>query len=298
MLEFRPLKLEDKEQYDKIVKPLESHLCPHCFTDLFMWKHVYVTYICFDEGFVFIKQWYKKHPNYMAPLGTGDLGKAVQHIKDNAKMRNAPFTLFAINKEQKQQLAELDDKLVFEEQRDNEDYIYTSESLINLAGKKLHSKRNFVNRFKTAYEGRWQYENMTKDNMREMFKFHIDWCEINGDLENDEIKGETESIALLMKNADYLGAKGGLLRLDGKIIAITIGSQATDDMFVVHIEKADYTIPGAYQMINNQFAINNLADIKYVNREEDMGKEGLRKAKLSYYPEFLAENYIAYYKES
>ena len=87
--------------------------------------------------------------------------------------------------------------------------------------------------------------------------------------------------------------RGGILRLDGEIIAFTMGCRSTEDVFVVQIEKADHNIQGAYQMINQQFVLRNCRDVKYINREEDLGLEGLRKAKRSYYPEFLVKKYMA-----
>ncbi len=295
MLNYKPISIQDKKSFDQIVMPLNSQICAHSFSDLFMWKFVYNTEMCIEDGFVFIKQQFSQFPCFFAPIGTGDFKEAIEKIKQTAKELNAPFKLCVVNKEQKQEIEKLDLGFEFIENRDNEDYIYTSESLITLAGKKLHSKRNFINRFKQAYDGRWSYEDMTNDNKREMFAFHIKWCKINDNLTNDEIKGETGALATLMKNSDTLDAKGGILRLDNEIIAITIGSKPTEEMFIVHIEKADHRIAGAYQMINNQFAIHNFETSKYINREEDLGSEGLRKAKLSYNPIFLGENYTAIY---
>ncbi len=96
-----------------------------------------------------------------------------------------------------------------------------------------------------------------------------------------------------MRNFTPLGLRGGILRLDGKIIAFTLGKQSTPDMFVMQIEKADHTIPGAYQMINQQFALHNCKGVTYINREEDLGIDGLRQAKRSYQPVMLAKKYTA-----
>ncbi len=296
MLPFHPILLEDKKEFDTIVKPLGSYFCAHCFTDLFIWKNAYNTTVCFKDGFVFINQYSENQNFYLFPLGKGNTKNALDLIEQDAKERNHIFELYCLNEEEKNNLSLLHQHFDITEQRDNEDYIYTSESLMTLAGKKLHSKRNFVNRFKKEYEGRWQYEEITSENMHEVFEYHLSWCSLNGNNNSDDIKNETTAVSLCLKNFDTLELKGGILKLDGKIIAFTIGSKATDEMFVVHIEKADFNIPGAYQMINNQFAIHNFEGIKYINREEDLGIEGLRKAKLSYYPEFLPKNYKAVLK--
>ena len=105
--------------------------------------------------------------------------------------------------------------------------------------------------------------------------------------------GETCAIGTALNSWDALGLRGGILRLDGEVIAFTFGCQATDDMYVVQIEKADHNIAGAYQMINQQFVKRNCTEVLYVNREEDLGIEGLRKAKRSYHPAFMAKKYMA-----
>ena len=297
MLPFRPTKITDKEDYDKIVKPLNSLLCAHCFVDLFIWKGAYDTQICIQDGFVFLKQKLGDETIYTFPLGKGDTKKAVEELMQDAKDRGVNFNLAAINNEQKEELEKImPDYFDFVDRRDSQDYIYTSESLITLAGKKLHSKRNFVNRFKSENEDNWSYENITNDNIHEAFEYHLSWCALNKDNEDEDIFNETCAISLALKNFDALELKGGLLRLNGKVIAFTLGSRANEDMFIVHIEKADYTISGNYQMINNQFAISNFEGIKYINREEDLGSEGLRKAKLSYNPAMLSDNYSAVIK--
>ena len=173
------------------------------------------------------------------------------------------------------------------------DYVYLSEKLQTLSGKKLQTKRNLVNRFLAAYEGRWSYEDITPDNVREALKFHFKWCELNGCMRDKAFFGETCAIGIAFNNWSALDLRGGILRLDGEIIAFTFGCQATDDMYVVQIEKADHNIAGAYQMINQQFVKRNCTNVMYVNREEDLGIEGLRKAKHSYYPVFLSKKYVA-----
>lgn len=294
MLSFNPIQLSDKKAFDKIVKPLNSPLCAHCFADLFIWRYTYDNQILIKDDFVFIKQRNGLSTFYSFPLGNGDIKNAIETLKHDALERNVPFVLGGINEQQFNQLNEaFPNKFEYSEQRDNEDYIYDSESLITLSGKKLHSKRNFVNRFKSENDGRWNYENITKENIHEVFDFHLSWCDSDSNESKKDLSNETCAISLAFKNFDELEFKGGLLRLDGKIIAFTIGSRANEDMFVVHIEKADRNIQGSYQMINNQFAINNFEGIKYINREEDLGKEGLRKAKLSYYPAMMGKNYSA-----
>lgn len=297
MLPFRPINISDKKACDEIIKPLNSLLCAHCFVDLFIWKGAYDTQICIKDGFVLLKQRLGDETIYTFPLGKGDTKKAIEDLIQDAEDRGVEFNLAAINKEQKEELEKiLPDSFEFVVRRDSQDYIYTSESLMTLSGKKLHSKRNFINRFKSENEGNWEYEDITKENIHEVFEYHLSWCALNKDNEDDDFFNETCAISLALKNMEKLELKGGLLRLNGKVIAFTLGSRANEEMFIVHIEKADYTVSGSYQMINNQFALHNFEGIKYIDREEDLGLEGLRKAKLSYNPIMLSDNYSAVIK--
>jgi len=236
-----------------------------------------------------------KKEMYLAPIGTGDLKKATETILEDAKQRNIPFIMISIPEEIKNNLELImPNKFHFEENRDNADYIYSAEDLISLKGKKFHSKRNFINRFKQTYENRWSFEDITEENIQEVFNYQLKWYEENrktGD--NNSLFSETSAIAQALKNFKALELKGGILRLDKNIIAFTLASQSAPDMFTIQIEKAEHSINGAYQMINNEFAKRNFIGIKYVDREEDLGLEGLRKAKLSYNPIFMGTNYNA-----
>lgn len=299
MLSFKKIEITDKEKIEQYTKQKNYFMCEHCFADLFIWRNHYNTQFCIQDGFLFIKM--QSVPDnthmYLAPIGSGDLKAAIELIENDAKEKNIDFIMISVPEELKETIEEFfPDKFTFNEERDNADYIYLAEDLISLKGKKLHAKRNYINRFKNTYDGLWEYENLTCENAREMFNYQLKWCELNECNEQDSFLGETCAIAQALNNFKELELRGGLLRLNNEIIAFTLGSKSHDDMFVVHIEKADYTIPGAYQMINQQFVQQNCNDVMYVDREEDLGIEGLRKAKLSYYPHKLGVNFSAVYK--
>ena len=158
-----------------------------------------------------------------------------------------------------------------------------------MSGKKLHGKRNHINKFKANYEGRWVYESMTKDNLEDCFQMALRWRNENGCEEDPEKRGEICVTLNALRLFEELELKGGVLRVDGEVVAFTLGEPVCSDTFVVHIEKAYADIQGAYPMINQQFVEHECQNYQYVNREEDTGAEGLRKAKLSYRPVFLVE---------
>lgn len=178
-----------------------------------------------------------------------------------------------------------------EYERDWADYLYSREKLTTLAGKKLHGKRNHIKRFMEAHPD-WSYEKITEENVEECVRMAKDWCRANCIRENDEKEEEFHLVIHALRNVQRLQMKGGLLRTGGKVVAFTLGSPITADTFDVSFEKAYSDIQGAYPMINQQFVLHELADYTYINREEDVGVEGLRKAKLSYYPETLLEKGI------
>ncbi|MDE5777214.1 MAG: phosphatidylglycerol lysyltransferase domain-containing protein [Lachnospiraceae bacterium] len=176
--------------------------------------------------------------------------------------------------------------------RDISDYIYLREKLASLSGKKLHGKRNHIHRFEEQNPD-WRYETITEENTAECERMAMQWCMKNcmGEMENIEYEkiDESKLVVYALRNREIFGMTGGALRVAGNIVAITLGEPLTEDTFVVHFEKAFSEIQGAYPMINREFVRNELSGYVYVNREEDMGLPGLRKAKLSYRPDILLE---------
>ena len=173
--------------------------------------------------------------------------------------------------------------------RNNSDYVYTMESLRDLAGKKLHAKRNHIHQFMAQYGERYEYVKITGDMMGECVDVYNEWLSEKSPDETDNM--ELCAIKALLMHMDVLGIRGGGIRIDGKLAAFTLGQKMDDNMAVVHIEKADNEIMGLYTVINNQFVQHELTDVKFINREEDMGMEGLRKAKLSYYPAYMIDKF-------
>ena len=173
-------------------------------------------------------------------------------------------------------------------ERDWADYIYSREKLTNLAGKKLHGKRNHIKRFQEQ-NPEWSYETLTEKNVEECVAMAKQWCKENCSKSDEEKKEENNLVIRALRNFQKLSMKGGLLRTKEGVVAITLGSPITNDTFDVSFEKAFSEIEGAYPMINQQFVMHELQDYVYINREEDLGIEGLRKAKLSYHPEILLE---------
>lgn len=175
--------------------------------------------------------------------------------------------------------------------RDSADYLYRQESLATLAGKKLHAKRNHINRFLENYPD-YQYERINGKNWKECLELEEAWARENNPEHDVDKENEKAVIAYALEHRKMFGMIGGLIRAEGKVVAFTLGERLTEDTFDVHFEKAYADVQGAYAMINREFVRRELSDYTYINREEDMGIPGLRQAKLSYQPDSLVEKGI------
>ena len=211
---------------------------------------------------------------------------------EDARERGIPFRMWGVTQETLEEFESLfPGKFDYIPLRDDFDYIYRSEDLISLAGRKLHGKRNHLAQFNRSYQ--WTYEDVTRDNFRDCLEVAHAWCLKNGSCGEDGRSEENCAVASSLHNFEALHMKGGLIRIDGKPVAFSIGEEVNPRCFVVHFEKALDGYNGLYPAINREFAARALSGYEYINREEDMGIEGLRKAKLSYYPAILLEKYMA-----
>ncbi len=186
----------------------------------------------------------------------------------------------------------------FEEDRDYWDYIYLAEKLATLSGKKLHGKRNHINRF--IEEHTWSFQPITREIVPACMDMLAQWTTANADQLYDGVEEEHVAIVRAFENFDALDLEGGALFSGDRLIAFTIGEKIADDTFNIHFEKAYSDIQGAYPMVSREFVRQILArhpEIVYINREDDMGKENLRRAKLNYFPAFMVEKYTAIWRD-
>lgn len=295
MIEFRRIQLSDRDWIETILKKADLKGCEYTFVNNFIWEEQYHLEIAKVEGFYCSRSGLNENLEYTFPIGDGNLKLVIEKLMEDAKERNCPFVLRAMLKEHVEQLqAHYPDQFEYSTSRDDSDYIYTVEKLSALSGKRLHGKRNHIARFKDNEN--WNYEPIDESNIQECIDMNRKWCEKYSCFENISLSHEACAVKKSFQYYNELCLTGGLLRLNGEVVAYTIGEPLSSDTFVVHIEKAFADIQGAYPMINQQFVLNECQDFTYVNREEDMGDEGLRKAKTSYYPEILLEKYKAVLK--
>ena len=182
-----------------------------------------------------------------------------------------------------------------EEQVDLKDYLYDGEAMRTLAGKKLHKKKNHLNAFMREYEGRYEYRRLCCSDRHEVWEFMERWRQKKADADalEDSLEYEVAGIHEILKNCSSLSVRMAAVYVDGQMEAFTIGSlNERENMAVIHIEKANPDIKGLYQFINQQFLVHEFPDVALVNREDDVGMEGLRKAKMSYNPIGFARKYM------
>ncbi len=285
MLEFREIKLSDKEWIQTLLKESDFRGCEYTFGNNYVWRDVFGLRIARYKDFYIVKA----SDGFFFPSGSGDLAELLGEISEYCEESGTPFVFSSCNRLSMLTLTEVyGDRAKVSEYPDFFDYIYSYDDLTQLRGKKYHAKRNHIARFS---ENNWSYEEITPENINECIEMNKEWVRRNLSEENPDVAEEGKIVEESLRNFEALGYIGGLIRVNGIIQAFTFGEPINSDTFNVHVEKALTDFQGAYPMINRQFLINSVHGYRYINREEDMGKENLRKAKQSYYPCFMEEKF-------
>lgn len=293
MLNFNKPVIDDKEWVDNCFKNVNSFNCEYTFGNLFVWSTSYRTAICRYKDFMLCRWGKEGDYKYSVPIGSGDFKDAVLQIIGDAKQFGEKAVIYGVTENYKKLIDKyFPGEFSYEYDEGNNDYIYSVEKMASLRGKKYHGKRNHITNFKKNNPD-WRFEILNKDNIGECIDLHTGWIKNHED--DADYSYEFEAVLTAFENYERLGFVGGLIRVGGKVIAYTMGERHSDKLFVTHFEKAPADIQGAYPIINQEFTRNCLMDYEYVNREEDLGIEGLRKAKQSYNPEIFLVKSVATY---
>lgn len=292
MIEFEPITLECKPLYEKYLWDGTERGCDYAFTNLYMWGRQRAAIL--HDHLVLFSQ-FNRRSIYPYPVGNGEKKPVLDAIIADAKERGITCRITGITAEQKQTLEELYPGMFrFHCDRELFNYVYAIDDLAELKGRKYHRKRNHYYRFRDAFPG-YTVEPIGEHNLPLVRQMADQWYEVKQQ-ENPEGDFHLEKAALTKALRDYRGlGMEGLVLLDGeRVLAMTMGSRISEDTVDVHFEKARWDVDGAYTAINYEFAcyIRNIyPEVRFLNREEDMGLEGLRKAKLSYFPHHMIEKY-------
>ncbi len=278
MLKFEEARLEDAEKIRKILRSVSGDNCQMSLNSIFGWGPEYGLEIALGDDVLVTKSLIHGETFYCFPQGEGDRREVIKELLESG----ADFFYGLEKKDVKFLEKSFPGVFEFEEARNDADYIYLVSDLAELRGKKYHSKRNHIKYFEKSFN--WTYERLNEKNIRDCIRMTEKWIEENEEKSEDGADIELNVIKRAFDNFAHLGFIGALIRVDGETVAWTLGEKLSEDTFCTHFEKAFAEYRGAYPIINREFAKNELSSYTFVNREEDMGLEGLRKAKLSYNP--------------
>lgn len=292
MLEFKTPQIEDKAWVDQCFKHLKTMNCDYTFGNMFVWSTEYSTKICRFKDF-FICSWgMGKETNFGIPVGKGDFKEAVEEVIKYAKANDIMPRFYGVTEAYVVMLNEnFPDAFQFLYDESYGDYIYEVEKMASLKGKKYHGKRNHISAFSKQYD--WRYAALTAGNVNDIRQCANEWYAENEARADKYLLCEKRGVEIMLQNAAALKIRGGIIYIGEKAVAFTLGSAVNRDVFDIHIEKSLAEYAEGYTVINREFAANELADYKYINREDDMGLDGLRQAKLSYHPAVMVKKYSA-----
>lgn len=296
---FKKITLKDKSLYYKYIEKNKFLSCEYSFATIFMWREFNnIEYDILNNIFI-IKKYDNKNGNFfMEPLGDIDdnnLINLIDNLECIRKEENRKWLFGDISRGFLNRLEAIyKEDLIFEEEINNFDYVYNYNDLRNLSGRKFRKKRNKYNQFIKNYNYKIAFFKTFLDNKEKdkCLEFLDKWCLENKEMDEEflaEIDGTRNLINYLVElNLDLIE-----LYVDNELIGISIGESFNDSMYIVHVEKCLKEFNGAYAFINNSLLKNSFLDLKYVNREDDLGVLGLKKSKMSYNPKFFERKYLA-----
>ena len=295
MLEFREISISDRDRINAALVKSDFMGCEYSFANNLAWRRLYNSKIAFYKNFYICASFNDgtRPPCYTLPTGEGDYRDVITELRRHSESLGFPLVMFGFTDRTLPMLGELfPDEFTAELDRDGSDYIYLRSDLEELTGKKYHAKRNHLARFS---ELDYEYSPITEHDYDDCIYFLTEQYNSKDAADHSSI-AEQFAINAYFSHFEELGLKGGIIRIGGKPAAVTIGEHLNSETFVVHIEKADTSYNGIYAGINNLFVRSAAEGHKYINREEDLGLEGLRKSKLSYHPAFILNKYEAVFK--
>ncbi|MDD4760495.1 MAG: phosphatidylglycerol lysyltransferase domain-containing protein [Bacteroidaceae bacterium] len=291
-LQYHPVTIADKQLFIDRKVPLCGMNCDLNFMNIFSWQPRYNTEIAEWRTHLIFRFIANGHVAFMSLFDKEDLAGLLPILIQEAERNSHPFLMMGVCEKMLPLVeAAMPDFFVFEYNRNYCDYIYRHDDLANLAGKKLQSKRNFVNRFRNRYPD-YIYKPLSPEDFTACLQLDKEWMQKEqNEGREDDVRAERQSIQRVFDNWDTLGGTGGVIYVGDQLVAYTYGAPISEDIFDVCVEKASPDFEGAYAIINKEFCSHLPDQYELINREEDLGIDGLRKAKLSYQPEIILKKY-------
>ena len=289
MLEFEKITLESIEKIRPYLKKSENRLCDFSVGGTVMWREAFDTrYAIYDGAFYMKLRLQDGRTAFTVPLGK-PLRETYKNLIEYCASTWDKLVFATVSADEKDELLNLFPKAEVHFERDFSDYVYLGENLATFKGKKYSGQRNHINRFMNENDT-WSFEEVSSANVAEIKEFFEKYNASN-EKESFTAVAERRGVREVLDNLDAYGFRGEALRVNGSIVGFFL-AEAIYDTLIVHIEKCDRNVNGAYQMLAKEEAAKYCTgSLKYVNREDDSGDEGLRRSKLSYHPAFIAEKY-------
>lgn len=294
MIEFKPVRLEDRAVIERYTMPSGISNCDLAFANMYCWQAVYHSAWAEVGGFLVIRFHIDggEKIGYMQPVGKGDFAPIVPALREDAHAHGQRLRIIGLTDEGREMIRRMHiGQFAFESDRAMEDYVYLADDLRNLPGRRYQPKRNHINRFTADYPD-YRYEVLTPGRFGECMALEREWRRAH-EGHTSELCAEQRAMQRGFEHFDELGMIGGCIYVGDRLAAFTYGSAVNDHTFDTHVEKASTEFDGAFTVINKLFAQHLPARFTHINREEDLGLEGLRRAKLSYHPAFLQHKFTA-----
>ena len=287
--EFKPLEIQDKELFDDFFRQDAPRISEFTFTNLFIWRHQYhPEWRLWKDCLLIVYQPNAETPVGLHPVGPGDKSAALDFLSQQLKKRTSDVRICRVDEDFVKDFVD-PEQYECTLDRDNSDYVYLAQDLINLSGRKYHRKKNHLNQFKKRQE--FEYRSLDADLVERFLNMQEAWCQMRECVENPDLLSEDYAVHEALKRFEDLDYLGGAIVMDSRVEAFSLGELLNRDTAVIHIEKANPDIPGIYTAINQLFCANAWSEVTYINREQDLGSEGLRKAKESYHPHHMVNKY-------
>lgn len=286
MLTFKKISLDDIPVLKAYFNAYPSRQCDRAVGSTVMWRDYFENRFAVHDGTLILSAKFKNEICFSYPIGRNQ-NECLDLIEEYCKERDISMVLCSVNSSELETLKGKYNNVFADADRDWFDYLYEKDAIMNLVGRKYSTPRNHINKFKKVYQN-YTFEPITPDDVDELVEFTRNFT-FNAE-KDESAELELEMCIEVLQNFEKYGMLGGVLKVEGKTVGYSIGEIIGDTIFC-HIEKADISYSGAYQMLTNSFLkmFASSDEIKFVNREEDCGDEGLRKSKLSYHPVELIE---------
>jgi uncharacterized protein len=289
MSDFKPIEIQDKPLFDEFLRKDPPRISELTFTNLFIWRHHYrPAWLQWNECLLIIFHPQTGTTYGLAPFGPGDKKSALDVLSEEIAKQTSDVRICRVEEEFIRNHID-PAKYAVVNDRDNSDYVYLAKDLINLSGNKYHRKKNHLNQFIKNYA--FEYHPLNTELVKRVLGMQEAWCQIRECVEKPDLLAEDFAVREALTGYEELGYHGGAILINSVVEAFSLGEALNGDTAVIHIEKANPEIPGLYAAINQLFCLNAWPEVTYINREQDMGVEGLRKAKESYYPHHMVDKY-------